>query len=468
MPPGEELKGTQKKLSAYTAQLEQALAAARHENQALLAQIVHLKKALSAREQRERSLQASKARVSQAVTRLKLRNAELLNSTSWRATSPIRAAVGTCRKFTNVLRKAMRRDPKKIITPEADTFSREGFIDPSSSRFRWSLEGSALTFRHPALDVFWIMPEGFQMPSCSILSLAEFLLLHPFGEEVEVVPRPSARGERVAVAFSGGIDSAAALRLLPDPIPIYSQVAQPGDLHILDNALLAVEEVNGVSVKTNYDDLARQFDKKKGYYGFGVFTITSVLLSDHYGVKTIADGNIIDTVYLYSEDGHGTRFNKGDYSKTMEAFERAGLQYCLPCAGLSEVSTVKIAGDLKYAMGCMRGRNGRPCQNCMKCYRKEALRGAPIPPCAESEIILSKPVIPLLGALLWANQNRGLGHPILNSISKDISWVDKWYRRSIEFIPTELREHFLKKLEEFGIPPLEDEAALHQWSAEAS
>src|SRR5690606_25446040 len=106
----------------------------------------------------------------------------------------------------------------------------------------------------------------------------------------------------------GGIDSAAVLELLPDPIPIYTKVSYTKRRHVLDNALLAVDEVNGLAILSNYDDLAAQFGRNSGYYGPGGFTVTCVLLADHFGLGTVADGNIIEAIYLRSPDGHGTAF----------------------------------------------------------------------------------------------------------------------------------------------------------------
>jgi len=332
----------------------------------------------------------------------------------------------------------------------------------------WSLEDGALFYREGAIELFWRMPEGFAMPSDTLLSLAEALLFAPYGRKVEVEPdeRPHARASgRVAVAYSGGVDSSAALRLLPDAIPIYTQVDRPGGKHILENALLAVEEVRGISIVSNHDTLPLRFERRRGFFGFAGFTVTAILLADHLGLRTVADGNIIDAMYLVGPGGHGTLFNPRDRSAGQARFDRAGMQYCVPCAGLTEVSTDLIARDFRYAMGCMRGSGGTPCGQCMKCYRKEALRGRPIPSCAESEKVLARDPIPVLGTLLWASRHRGLSHPALEGFDRDISWVDKWYPRAIEFVPEDLREYFLGRLAHYGIAPLEDATTLETWDA---
>jgi hypothetical protein len=345
-------------------------------------------------------------------------------------------------------------------------------VGHAGTRPGWRLEGSRLSYSDPATELFWQMPPGFAMPSNALLSLAEALLFRRYGRtiDVEAGERPEARRNgRVAVAFSGGIDSAAALRLLPDPIPIYTQVSSPSGMHRLDNALLAVEEVGGLSIVSNYDELPAVYGERRGYFGFGAFTVTSILLADHLNLRTVADGNIVDSMYLLSAAGHGTLYAPKDHAADLAMFNRAGIQYCAPCAGLTEVSTEMIARGLKFAMGCMRGEGGVPCGKCMKCYRKGALRGQPIASCPESERILAREAIPLLGALLWAAEHRGLSHPKLDALrDKDISWVDKWYPRSIEYIPPDLRDFFLARLAHYGIEKITDPRPLETWDSRLS
>jgi hypothetical protein len=332
----------------------------------------------------------------------------------------------------------------------------------------WRLDGSRLIFRHNGKNFFWEMPKGYKMPSRPILSLAEFLLLSPYGIDVPLRKGRHKGAGRVAVAFSGGVDSTAALKLLPNPLAIYTQVARPRGSHRIENALLAVQEVGGISIISNCDELPLMYGKKQGCRGFGGWTLASVLLSEHFGIRYVADGNIIDFMYLCGPGGHGTAYNPCSFAASLLPFKKVGLEYCAPCSGLSEVSTTRIAGQARYAMGCMRGTNGTPCYNCMKCFRKEALKGNPIAPCKQADTILSRDPIPVLATLLWARDNKGLRHPRLDGIEKDISWIECWYPKSIELIPYELRAHFLERIAAYGIQHLEDEKSLRDWDAHVS
>lgn len=329
----------------------------------------------------------------------------------------------------------------------------------------WGLEHGRLCFAHPGKMIWWEVPAGFELPHPALLALAEHLLLSGLGEptreDAGSAPRPF--GNKVGLAYSGGCDSTAACYLLPDPTAIYTRVANPSRLHRVDNALLALQEVGGVSVLTNSDELAGAFGRRHGFYGTGAFMVTAILFADHYDFGTVADGNVLETLYLYGAGGHGTKYRARNLSSLQRRFEAAGLHYCAPCAGLSEVLTTRIAQRNRFAMGCMRGIAGKPCNDCMKCYRKSALQGHAIPPCKESELKLSKDVIPMLPSLLWSVKAGTLSHPVLDPIDKDISWVDKWYGDSIRYVPEHLRRYFMAKLEEYGIEPLGDDSALKAW-----
>ena len=72
----------------------------------------------------------------------------------------------------------------------------------------------------------------------------------------------------------------------------------------------------------------------------------------------------------------------------------------------------------------------------------------------------------MLPSLLWAKENKGLNHPILENVSRDISWVDKWYDESLIYVPQYLQNYFLEKLKKHGIEPIDDVRPLINWTAD--
>lgn len=330
----------------------------------------------------------------------------------------------------------------------------------------WSLDGTRLILKNAGRDYYWKMPMGYKFPRPEVLALAEHILLKPYGINIPVPEiSQSSQGGNIALAFSGGVDSAAAYKLLGKSYPIYTQVNNPGGAHKIENALLAVEEFSGLSIESNQDLLPLAYGKKRGFYGEAGWTVTSILLSDHFGFDTFADGNIIEFVYLRSSYGHGTLFKPSSLDGIRAEFRKIGYEYTLPCAGLTEVSTTKIAANYKFVMGCMRGIGGNPCLQCMKCYRKMALQGNPIKSNLESEKVLSRSWIPVLGSLLWARDHCGLQHPRLDGVVKRYDWVDKWFSDSIKFIPKNLHNHFFQELDKNNIVALDDKKILEEWSA---
>lgn len=218
-------------------------------------------------------------------------------------------------------------------------------------------------------------------------------------------------------------------------------------------------------IVSNVDQLPTFYGRRRGTFGFGGFTITSVLLAEFFDIGVVADGNIIDFMYLRSQYGHGTRYVYRDNTRFKKKFKQAGIEYCAPCAGLSELLTKEIAKGHRFAMGCMRGLNGEPCKNCLKCHRKHALNGEILPTNREVEKVLGNDWIPVLEDYLHARDVHGLNHPRINNVERDYSWAHYWYSKSIEYIPKSVRDHFLRRLKDFGIEALEDDTSLVSWSA---
>lgn len=113
----------------------------------------------------------------------------------------------------------------------------------------------------------------------------------------------------------------------------------------------------------------------------------------------------------------------------------------------------------------MRGRNGKPCDNCLKCFRKKGLQGTPIESNKEVELKLNARYIPMLPSLLWTKENTGLKHPVLENVSRDISWVDKWYDKSLDYVPEYLHNYFLQQLKKHGIEHIDDATPLVNWTS---
>ncbi len=72
----------------------------------------------------------------------------------------------------------------------------------------------------------------------------------------------------------------------------------------------------------------------------------------------------------------------------------------------------------------------------------------------------------MLPSLLWAKENKGLKHPVLENVTRDISWVEKWYDESLHYVPEYLHNYFLEQLKKHGIDPIDDVNPLVNWTAD--
>lgn len=300
------------------------------------------------------------------------------------------------------------------------------------------------------------------MPSPALLELAAHLLLAPLGQPVEATHR-RAPGRRIAVAYSGGVDSTAAMRLLEPARAVHTLVDGASSIHRTENALLATARERGLVVLTNSDRLAKRRGRRRGFYGHGAWTIPSVLLADHLRLGVVADGNVLETMYLHSSAGHGTQYNPVSVQAIQDRFAAAGLQYAVPCAGLTEVRTSELAASNPYAMGCLRGQAGEPCRACYKCFRKLALAGQPTPVDPETQGRLDRDLIPMLPSLLWAARHRGLEHPLLQAMTHDVEWTTRWYADSLQFVPEHLHARVRDRVARAGIETLDDDTPIRTW-----
>ena len=182
---------------------------------------------------------------------------------------------------------------------------------------------------------------------------------------------------------------------------------------------------------------------------------------------TLADGNVLERMYLFGLQGHGTKYRDQDLSNTMDAFgggkSRLLRSMCRYDWSLNHENCRQSWNEIFH--GQMRGEGGNPCNNCLKCFRKRGLQGNPLPTNKEVEKKLDKEYIPMLPSLLWARDHKGLRHPKFNDIEMDATWVDKWYPKSLEYIPEYLHKFFLNQLKQFEIDAMEDTDGLLSFSS---
>lgn len=362
---------------------------------------------------------------------------------------------------------------------------------------------------------FWL-PDNWSLADVhpDVLALTALLIVYPFAREVIHVPLgvsqtfheqvKSAAGIDVlpidanlqprapitqgkpAIAFSGGVDSTAALAVLPDTAccVFLDRVQQSGKptlykkeaaYHACDSVAALGREV--IRVRTDLEDV-------RSPIGFPVeysTTIPALLLSDVQGFGSIATGKTLD--YTFSPDEVARRFYGVQWERL---FEAAGLPLNEAVSGLTEVGTSMIVLRTPYrafAQSCMRGGVHKPCMNCYKCFRKlllaKTIMGEAV---ADEELdrlfrirearryLIQQPVHGEEVLAYITSRYRG-NHSLMNKLKaktrgdvSDMAWMERWHRPSRERIAEPHRgsveRHILSVTQAMTA---EDEAAMRQF-----
>jgi hypothetical protein len=294
------------------------------------------------------------------------------------------------------------------------------------------------------------------------------------------LPVRSVVSGRPGLAYSGGVDSSAALKLMPkDSVIVFLDRISPEfkkTLYIKSAAHQAVREV--AREYQNVFKVASDMEHIRSRVGFPVdmerpdinyaSAIPLILSADYFSIDSIAYGAVLESIYNLGHDSFDNYIQSRHYKKWAGLFEINSLDLFLPVAGVSEVGTSIIvykSGFSKQIRSCMRGDNFEPCKKCIKCFRKlsldYAIQDIDI---NEREVIdninSNEVVTNLWGKIKHENvyryiscNMRGAANGIFDELYKRVSienevvsWMERWYPESIELIPAKYRDEFKIKL----------------------
>jgi hypothetical protein len=327
--------------------------------------------------------------------------------------------------------------------------------DVSDLLSNWTQEGDRLWLRHPWGWTHWDMPEGFSLSEThpALLHLALEVLLFPWVPETkqwDVEQRVT--GTKHSLSYSGGVDSTAAMLLLPeDTILAYHERNFTSMLnHSLPHSIFdAITERNGrkvLCIPSNHEKIRTHHGLQTGFSSANAACVHLILLADHLDLCSISFGTVIENTWLKK----GLKFR--DFRDTHywrywpKQFKKAGLAYVLPTNHISEAGALKICNQSPFSdvvNSCLRGRGGRWCGTCWKCFHKNGPLGRAIDPTSnEISIFLNKKPLRTAQHALWALKVQGLEHlaPHLKEhIAEDLSWWDKAYEPGLNLIEEPLR-----------------------------
>lgn len=195
---------------------------------------------------------------------------------------------------------------------------------------------------------------------------------------------------RPGLAFSGGIDSTAALSVMPsDTHSVFLEQSafsqrqasrQKNSLYKKDAALHACKELSGMG--RSIDVVPCDLELIRDPVGFPVDLSNAVPLlcvADKRNLDSVGWGTIAESAYRIGAMGFTDYAERTTFNRWRRIFETVGLPIFNAVADVSEVGTSIIAQESPYgslAQSCIRGQVGQPCGRCWKCFRKSLLDSA--------------------------------------------------------------------------------------------
>lgn len=316
-----------------------------------------------------------------------------------------------------------------------------------------------------------------------------------------VQPRQAPRTGIDAIAFSGGVDSCAALWLYPkssvavflDRKPVNNA---PRSMYRPDAAYRTIRAVRRSGRKVAKVGTSLEFVRDP--VGFPVDwsnAAPTVLLADKLNIQSVGFGMVAESAYRLGHVQFSELRSRSIYSSWAPVFEAVGLPISLPTAGLSEVVTSRIAADhlARWApQSCVRGSASRPCGRCFKCFRKTVLEASlsrsAVPEThfetalesAEVKRKISDVPVHHEGVLAYSLHNMAPNkHPLAETLTRmttstmehgaGLSMLERHYSPAIDYVPSHLRESLLRRIHAVA-PPMssEEEHLLQNWNLEVS
>lgn len=340
-------------------------------------------------------------------------------------------------------------------------------------------EEQNLFISHKGVTAWYEMPYGFDIDNVSydLKVLALTLIFYPWDQNFynHTYTRESS-GDRIGMAYSGGADSTAMAYLLPPEktVPFHHlRIPTTPTVFRSDNQEKAVQEFNKKSplrnvivIPSTFEDARIASGKPPGFMNDFSFFAPMVLMADEYNIGYLAQGRLLENSWLqggkYYQDWLETPF----YLRYFNIFERANIPLYLPITTITEAITTKIC-DVEgiYNSPCMRGVDGVPCMNCLKCFRKELIRGNLIDYQHPGEIMafLKKRPLKQASGLIYGMNKHGFDIPeIKEYVDLPVDWMDYYYEETFRGIPEEFIEDLKMRLNKYTSLN-EDDTDFKEW-----
>tara|TARA_Y100001954_G_scaffold198707_1_gene216200 strand:+ start:766 stop:4398 length:3633 start_codon:yes stop_codon:yes gene_type:complete len=352
-------------------------------------------------------------------------------------------------------------------------------VDNYSVEKRWKQKRDVLIFDSGQREISFRMPKGWKINNThpDLFRISHYYLCSPWEGGILDGWIPSReKGWRPGLAFSGGVDSAACMALMPpETLLFYHQ--REGFESNLDhsNAFRFINKLRAdgkqvVITESDHELIRTDFEKSPGFSTDIAGAVHVILLADYFELGGVVMGMPLENAYLFH--GHkGRNFNDSSYWKThSKILQRAGLDLILPTAGASEIINQAIVEQSPYddySESCLRSsEEGKVCGRCWKCFRKNSLKGKAVSIQGEIEVFLRKRPLKQAISTLYAIQRLPIPQQelikqqcpdLVELLEEDFSLIERYYTKSLEIIPERYRKQTLEKLNEVSKPMSESE-----------
>jgi len=337
---------------------------------------------------------------------------------------------------------------------------------------RWSFDGSRLLFDADGMEIWFEMPSDWKFEDThqDLFRLSEYVLLGKEYKEIIEGWVPSRKaGRRPGLAFSGGVDSTAAMCLMPQRTVLFYGERSGFETQLRhDNANRFIEYLEKqvgrpvVRVVSNHELIRTKDGKSPGFSTDYACAVGAILCADLFDLDSIGTGMPLENSYLF----HGQvyrEFSEGWFWKHYSPlFAGVGLPIYQPVSGCSEIVNAMIVekcGFSEYAQSCLRAPAGEVCGACWKCFRKNTLNGHEFSFSNEIETFLGKRPLKMAVSTLYMLQK--IKHSSIYSeiierypdletmMSTELSWLEKHHLQAMDLVPPQYKEYTTKMLDEF-------------------
>mgnify|MGYP001324756339 CR=1 FL=1 len=340
---------------------------------------------------------------------------------------------------------------------------------------RWNQVGNQLYFDALGTEIFFEMPIDWNIDEThpDLFHVAHYVLMNPWEKDILKDWSPSRRpGWRPGLAFSGGIDSTAAMLLMPQlTVLVYNERINISTILDHTNAfrfLNHLEEKRGqpvIRIKSNHESIRMDAGKGPGFSTDYACAVQVILLADYLGLDSMGTGMPLENSYFF----HGYRyrnFGKSQFwNNHSEIFDSIGLSIYQPVAGCSEIinaAIVEANGLTGLAQSCLRSnKGGEVCGQCWKCFRKNSVLGHPFSLNGEISTFLAKKPLKQAVSTLYSIEKEGVSDdgtviidefPDIRGLIEDseFDWLERYNPLAFELIPQKYRSYTQSRLSEYA------------------